>query len=96
MYRLTPTLDVSPLSICRDEWRRTNSGTISGFDDIHKTQTKSDNALYTSEHSAKGLGYIATRVNNAVKFSCDLEACYVSDTNRGLRSSKLIKKQVVN
>jgi len=79
----------APFSIYRDELRRTNSGTTSGFDGVHKAQTKGENTLCTSQHNTKLGLYIATCVNNAVEFCSDLATCcYVSDANKGTRSIK--------
>ena len=73
----------APFSIYHDELRRTKSGATSGFDGVHKAQTKIENTLCTSQHNTKRGLYIATCVNNAVEFRPDLETCcYVSDANR--------------
>jgi len=82
-----PSIYRALFSIYRDEWRRTNSGATSGFDGVHKAQTKSENTLCMSQHNTKQRLYSATCVNNALEFCRDLETCCnVSDANRGLRS----------
>jgi hypothetical protein len=83
-----PSIYRAPFSIYRDELRRTDSGAISGFDGVHKAQTKNENTLCTSHHNTKRGLYIAACVNKAVEFCFDLETCYVSVANGGLRSIK--------